>query len=460
MPKTITQLPSGTANSSAVVAADNAAGTLTEKVTLGAVAALASSNGAAALPSTGLSITLGGGWWVGSPKPFFNLVPAQATQFGSAYNRYTGKWVTGFIYNEASYTTGTRLTAITFSDLEGVTGNFSPATCAGLTSLTADSLAYVGGNFTPATMASLTSLSFPNLTNVFGNFNPSSMTNVASLSLANLVYVGGSFTPAVGYDGTSAFQSSGTLSVPNLAYIGGSLSGSSSGLGSAWSFPSLTYIGSTLTVSFGYMSSLSFPSLSYLGTGGISMTSAPRLGTISLPALTYCLGGMSFIGTPNLTSVTLPVDGTLKLFSGSFSMSSTGSLSQSSVDNVLQALASLDGTNGTTSYTQAVTMTASCSAPSNSGSTTTTGSSFVCSGTTCTVSWTAHGYATGDVLRISGITTATNANRYAVITVVNANQFTYTITSQTATGAGTATVVKAAASAKTLVTRGVTLTTN
>jgi hypothetical protein len=84
----------------------------------------------------------------------------------------------------------------------------------------------------------------------------------------------------------------------------------------------------------------------------------------------------------------------------------------------------------------------------------------VCAGTTCTVNWTAHGYATGDVLRVSGITTATNANRYAVITVVNANQFTYAITSQTATGAGTATVVKAAASAKALVTRGVTLTTN
>jgi hypothetical protein len=73
---------------------------------------------------------------------------------------------------------------------------------------------------------------------------------------------------------------------------------------------------------------------------------------------------------------------------------------------------------------------------------------------------TAHGYATGDVLRISGITTLTNANRYAVITVVNANQFTYNMTSQTATGAGTATVIKAGASAKALVTRFVQLTTN
>ena len=42
MPKTITQLPAAaSANASAVVAADNAAGTLTEKVTLGQIAALA-----------------------------------------------------------------------------------------------------------------------------------------------------------------------------------------------------------------------------------------------------------------------------------------------------------------------------------------------------------------------------------------------------------------------------------
>lgn len=45
MPKTITQLPAaGSASSNAVVAADNAAGTLTEKVTLQQIADLAGSN--------------------------------------------------------------------------------------------------------------------------------------------------------------------------------------------------------------------------------------------------------------------------------------------------------------------------------------------------------------------------------------------------------------------------------
>jgi len=122
----------------------------------------------------------------------------------------------------------------------------------------------------------------------------------------------------------------------------------------------------------------------------------------------------------------------------------------------------MDGTNNTLAYGtgRSVTITGTSSAPTNLGSTTQSGSSFVGAGTTCTVNWTGHGYATGDVLRISGITTLTNANRYAVITVVNANQFTYTISSQTATGAGTATVIKAGASAKALVTRGATLKTN
>jgi hypothetical protein len=122
----------------------------------------------------------------------------------------------------------------------------------------------------------------------------------------------------------------------------------------------------------------------------------------------------------------------------------------------------MDGTNGTVNFGtgRSITITGTSSAPTNLGSITTAGSNFVGAGTTCTVNLTSHGYATGDVLRVSGITTLTNANRYAVITVVNANQFTYTITSQTATGAGTATIVKAGASAKALVTRGVTLTTN
>jgi hypothetical protein len=129
----------------------------------------------------------------------------------------------------------------------------------------------------------------------------------------------------------------------------------------------------------------------------------------------------------------------------------------------------MDGNNNTSLFGTGKSLTISGgtnAAPSNDGSvnvtlqTSPTLPNISCVGTTCTVNLTNHGYSSGDVLRISGVTTATNANRYAVITVTNANQFTYTITSQTANGGGTATIIKAGASAKTLVTRGVTLTTN
>jgi hypothetical protein len=60
MPKTISQLPAATVISgSAVVAADNAAGTLTERVTLAAIAGLASSGLQTSLDSKVSSITTG-----------------------------------------------------------------------------------------------------------------------------------------------------------------------------------------------------------------------------------------------------------------------------------------------------------------------------------------------------------------------------------------------------------------
>ena len=168
------------------------------------------------------------------------------------------------------------------------------------------------------------------------------------------------------------------------------------------------------------------------------------------------------INGANLTTITLPTLGTWKVLLTTTLASTTNTLNQTSVDNLLAALAYMDGANGTVAFSsgKSVTITGTSSAPTNLGSTTQAGSSFVGAGTTCTVNWTSHGYATDDVLRISGITTLTNANGYVRITVVNANQFTYTIPSQTATGAGTATVIKAGASVKALVTRGVTLATN
>lgn len=65
MPKTITQLPAASsANPSAVVAADNAAGTLTEKVTLQQIAALAAGQGIQEPPNDGNTYGRQSGQWV------------------------------------------------------------------------------------------------------------------------------------------------------------------------------------------------------------------------------------------------------------------------------------------------------------------------------------------------------------------------------------------------------------
>jgi hypothetical protein len=199
----------------------------------------------------------------------------------------------------------------------------------------------------------------------------------------------------------------------------------------------LQFILASFSATFSVLTSLNFSSLIYVG-GSINITA------------------------PLMTTLTMPTLGTWKACFGNISLTSIA-LNQSSVDNLLSALAYMDGANNTIAYStgKTVTITGTSSAPSNLGSTTTAGSNFVGSGTTCTVSLASHGYSTGDVLRISGITTLTFANRYAVITVTNENQFTYTMSSPASlTGAGTATIVKAGASAKALVTRGVTLATN
>lgn len=72
--------------------------------------------------------------------------------------------------------------------------------------------------------------------------------------------------------------------------------------------------------------------------------------------------------------------------------------------------------------------------------TTFAGSAFSAAGTTVTANVTGHGFVTGDIVTISGITTLTNANGVKMVTRVTDDQFTYLIATQTATGGGTATM--------------------
>ena len=345
-----------------------------------------------------LSVTITGS---SLPFPPTTIIPAQAFQIGNSlvFNG-RGKWTSGIDFYG---TNATGVTGLTFSDLEGVTGSFLQTTATTLNNtINASNLVYVGGTA----------------------FNSSVVLSNAP-DLSSLQYVGGAFQLYT--------AASGTVNFPSLI-VAGSIGGTYSSA-SAVNFPSLQYI-----------------------LGAFTSTISGAGPSINLSSLVYCASAISF-SAANCTTLTLPSLGTWKYLGSTFS-TTVCNFSQTTVDNILAALAYMDGTNGTTSFTGTCTITGTSTTPSNSGSTTRAGSSFVGSGTTCTVTWPSHGYSTGDVLRISGITTLTNANKYAVITVQNSGQFTYTITSQSATGAGTATVIKAATNAKTLVTRGVTLTTN
>lgn len=346
-----------------------------------------------------------GGTFTNFP-PTTAIVPAYNIQEdGVIIANGRGKWVASFDFWEAK---SSGATTFSLPDVEGSYGAFLQSVPNTITSLDAPIFVYAGGNVLSAA--------------------PSTLTSLATISLPKLYYVGGSMFS------NYTFSALTSLDVSSLAYCGGNL----------------TLVANSLT-------SVSFPSMRYIGYLTVTSTSCT---SINLSSLVYVGGGGITISAASCTTLTLPTLGVLKVHAGSFTTACA--FNQTTVDNILAALAYMDGTNGTFLFGsgRTVSITGTSSAPSNAGSTTTAGSNFVGLTTTCTVSLTSHGYLTGDVLRVSGITTLTNANKYAVITVVNANQFTYTIISQTATGGGTATIVKANASAKALVTRSVTLTTN
>jgi hypothetical protein len=267
-----------------------------------------------------------------------------------------------------------------------------------------------------------------------------------------------------GLTGLTQLTAAGIIDFPDLEI---SLNSSGNAMLSAsrtgpYSLPKLKFVQNVL-FSFNtfLVSSIDLPELLYAPGSIFQGTSLTNCATISLPKL--IVGGINFGSIPMLENITLPSIGVWKDCVSNIITLNGAKFNQSTVDNLLGHVAYMDGNNGTRLFGSGASISISggtTAVPSNLGSTTTPGSNFVCSGTTCTVNMTNHGYSNGDVLRISGVTTATNANRYAVITVVNSNQFTYTISSQTATGAGTATVIKTSNSVKALITRGVSLTTN
>jgi hypothetical protein len=249
--------------------------------------------------------------------PFFRIPPRDIEVNGVIQAAQpTDKWID----SAAWYTF--KITTLTFNDLKGVGGTFAPTTMAALTTLSLPVLANVGGTFAPATMAALTTLSLPVLTNVGGSFNPAAMAALTTLSLPALTNVGGTFAP-----GTMAALT--TLSLPALTNVGGTFAPGTMAALTAISFGAIERIGTTITT--GNVFSL------VTATGAIT--------TLTIPNTLKQIGNGG--GNVVLTSC---------------------ALNQTSVDNLLIRLAALNGTNGTTAFSnRTVTITGTSSAPSATG---------------------------------------------------------------------------------------------
>jgi hypothetical protein len=360
-----------------------------------------------------ISVAIGG--TVPAPFPPTPVIPAQDFQInGVLQGTGAGKWVSSIEYYSGSIGGPT---SWVFSDLEGTSGGF---------------------------------------------FSSNIPITATSVSAPNLIYVGGSLLAGGGVFTYTALTS---INFPKLKYLGGLALGAPNAYPALTSinFPELVFMGSNFTGIFNGVTSMDLSKLQI--NNGLSFAST-SLTSLSLPSLVISLGQFS-LNLPALTTLNLPTLGTWKAMFGNVNLTNIA-LNQTSVNDLLAALAYMDGNNGTVSYGtgRTVAILGTSSAPSNLGVVTgLNGSQFVGAGTICTATIANHGYAIGDVIRVAGVGAPLgNANRYAVIlsSGFTTGQFQYTITSQTGTGTGTGTVsvTKAGASAAALVNRGVTLTTN
>lgn len=271
------------------------------------------------------------------------------------------------------------LTSIEFSALEFIGGsNFNLSNMPALTSLSLPALTAIENSFGLYNLNALTSLNLPALTSVGGIVNPYNLNALTSMNLPALKFVGGSFSPSnmpvltslsapalttVG----SAFSPTNmpaltSLSVPALTTVGSAFSPNSLTMLTSLNLSALTSVGNSFSLSnMPALTSLNLPALKFV-VGSFGATSLHVLTSLSVPAL-MSVGGISFTsGTAQLTTFELPT--TLKEVNGNVNITSAA-LNQTSVDSILVCLAALDGTNGTTAYSNRnITITGTSSAPS------------------------------------------------------------------------------------------------
>lgn len=224
-------------------------------------------------------------------------------------------------------------TDVAFSSLQLVGSIFGPHVPAA-TTIDFSGLKEVGGQFSPS-LQSASSIAFAALTSVGGNFSPQGGADT-SVDFAALATVGGTFNPTFALTGTPNFAA--------LATVGGDFSATIAAA-TAVSFPALTSIEGSLIPTFTAATAVDFSALATVG-GGLADDFSAAV-TLAFPALITLADGISALTAPNL--VHFSIGSTLKSVGGDVLIAGAA-LDQTSVDDLLVLLASLDGTNGTTSY--------------------------------------------------------------------------------------------------------------
>jgi hypothetical protein len=230
-------------------------------------------------------------------------------------------------------------TAFSVSNFEAVSGATSITTVSGVTSITFADLKYLLGGVnlsTPSSIATLTTLSFPELIFIDSGITYSSGCPITSINLPKVEAINGNLT-----NQSTVIT---TINLPELLFISGFNDSVNSAV-TSYSFPKLKIVGGSFTISGtkASLTSISFGALEYYNSSIFTM-----------PTVSTSLTSFSFANT-------------LKGFNANF-VTTSNSLNQASVDNILIRLAALDGTGGTIAYSsKTVTITGGAATPSAAG---------------------------------------------------------------------------------------------
>jgi hypothetical protein len=201
------------------------------------------------------------------------------------------------------------------------------------------------------------SVTFSDLKYWIGNVNLPSLATLTSFNFPELIFFGGTVATSAGSGLTS-------LSFPKLEILNSSFTNNNLSQ-SSLSFPELLRMGAFSDAVSSAMTSYSFPKLRECGSFSLAGTKS-SLTSINFGALEAMTATVT-MPTTSTSLTSFSFGNTLKIFNSNF-VTTSNSLNQASVDNILIRLAALDGTGGTIAYSsRTVTITGGAATPSAAG---------------------------------------------------------------------------------------------